>query len=175
MSGGALAAKHYLINSASQINPKVLKTLKGRTGARGRRGRREPPARPGPKDSRVARAPKAGKAGRPRSFTPSVWTPLTLEDKWEPFGTDGPALAEFTKDAQGFVHLKGGIDGDDEHAPMQFAMLPPGFRPTTEGAPGARARGTNAVPGRGTSSTSSSKRTARCPPERAPGQQRPAS
>jgi len=41
MTGGALAAKHYLINSTSQINPKVLKKLhgaKGRTGATGARG-----------------------------------------------------------------------------------------------------------------------------------------
>ncbi len=35
MSGGALAANHYLINSTKQINPKVLKKLHG---ARGRRG-----------------------------------------------------------------------------------------------------------------------------------------
>src|SRR6202043_2254580 len=27
MSGGALAAKHYLINSTKQINPKVLKAI----------------------------------------------------------------------------------------------------------------------------------------------------
>ena len=40
MSGGALAAKHYLINSTRQINPKVLKKLKGRgkTGATGATG-----------------------------------------------------------------------------------------------------------------------------------------
>jgi hypothetical protein len=40
MSGGALAAKHYLINSTKQINPKVLKQLKvpGKTGATGPRG-----------------------------------------------------------------------------------------------------------------------------------------
>ena len=36
MSGGALAAKHYLINSTNQINPKVLKKLKGNAGPRGR-------------------------------------------------------------------------------------------------------------------------------------------
>jgi hypothetical protein len=35
MSGGALAAKHYLINSTKQINPKVLKALKGNEGPRG--------------------------------------------------------------------------------------------------------------------------------------------
>jgi len=38
MSGGALAAKHYLINSTKQINPKVLKKLKGNTGKTGPTG-----------------------------------------------------------------------------------------------------------------------------------------
>jgi hypothetical protein len=32
MSGGALAATHYLINSTKQISPKVLKKLKGPRG-----------------------------------------------------------------------------------------------------------------------------------------------
>jgi hypothetical protein len=38
MSGGALAAKHYLIESTRQINPKVLKKLKGNIGRPGARG-----------------------------------------------------------------------------------------------------------------------------------------
>jgi hypothetical protein len=38
MSGGALAAKHYLINSTKQINPKVLKALRGSKGAAGPAG-----------------------------------------------------------------------------------------------------------------------------------------
>jgi hypothetical protein len=38
MSGGALAANHYLINSTKQINPKVLKKLHGARGARGSLG-----------------------------------------------------------------------------------------------------------------------------------------
>jgi hypothetical protein len=38
MSGGALAAKHYLVNSSKQINPKVLKKLKGKAGSPGRTG-----------------------------------------------------------------------------------------------------------------------------------------
>jgi hypothetical protein len=38
MSGGALAAKHYLINSTKQINPKVLKKLKGKAGKPGAAG-----------------------------------------------------------------------------------------------------------------------------------------
>jgi hypothetical protein len=38
MSGGALAAKHYLINSTKQINPKVLKKLRGNQGPTGPAG-----------------------------------------------------------------------------------------------------------------------------------------
>jgi hypothetical protein len=38
MSGGALAAKHYLIESTKQISPKVLKKLHGATGHRGTTG-----------------------------------------------------------------------------------------------------------------------------------------
>lgn len=35
MSGGAYAARHYLINSTKQINPKVLRKLRGRAGQNG--------------------------------------------------------------------------------------------------------------------------------------------
>jgi Collagen triple helix repeat (20 copies) len=38
MSGGALAAKHYLLSSTRQIKPSVLKQLRGRTGPRGAKG-----------------------------------------------------------------------------------------------------------------------------------------
>jgi len=38
MSGGALAAGHYLINSTKQINPKVRKALTGAKGPAGTRG-----------------------------------------------------------------------------------------------------------------------------------------
>jgi hypothetical protein len=38
MTGGAMAAKHYLINSTKQINPKVIKALKGNAGANGAAG-----------------------------------------------------------------------------------------------------------------------------------------
>ena len=54
MSGGALAAKHYLITSSSQISPKVLRELK-KAGARGATG---PAGAPGP-------AGPAGAAGAP--------------------------------------------------------------------------------------------------------------
>jgi Collagen triple helix repeat (20 copies) len=38
MSGGAMAAGHYLIDSTKQISPKVLKKLRGNTGPRGATG-----------------------------------------------------------------------------------------------------------------------------------------
>ena len=38
MSGGALAANHYLISSTKQISPKVLKKLKGNAGPTGSTG-----------------------------------------------------------------------------------------------------------------------------------------
>jgi hypothetical protein len=61
MSGGALAASHYLINSTKQINPKVLKKLKGtvgstgpsgaqgQTGAQGANGKEGLPGKDGPR------------------------------------------------------------------------------------------------------------------------------
>jgi hypothetical protein len=39
MSGGALAAKHYLLTSTGEISPKVLKKLKGSTGPQGKEGK----------------------------------------------------------------------------------------------------------------------------------------
>jgi hypothetical protein len=48
MSGGAMAAKHYLINSTGQINPKVLKKLRARTGSPGPTGKDGPVGPIGP-------------------------------------------------------------------------------------------------------------------------------
>ena len=39
MTGGALAAHHYLINSTKQINPKVIKALRGKAGPQGIAGK----------------------------------------------------------------------------------------------------------------------------------------
>ena len=67
MSGGALAASHYLINSTKQINPKVLKKLRsargtsGATGPRGATGAGGPTGREGTPGKEGA----AGKEGQP--------------------------------------------------------------------------------------------------------------
>jgi hypothetical protein len=63
MSGGALAAKHYLINSTKQINPKVLKKLKGNTGKTGAAGPQGAPGAAGKEGSQGKEGP-AGHDGQ---------------------------------------------------------------------------------------------------------------
>jgi Collagen triple helix repeat (20 copies) len=48
LSGGALAAQHYLIDSTRQISPTVLKALRGRHGPTGPTGPTGPQGAPGP-------------------------------------------------------------------------------------------------------------------------------
>jgi hypothetical protein len=62
MSGGAMAANHYLINSTKQISPKVLKKLKGATGQAGAAGAPGAPGAAG-KDGAVGKEGPAGKEG----------------------------------------------------------------------------------------------------------------
>lgn len=61
LGGSALAARHYLINSTSEISPNVLKKLKGAAGTRGAIGPRGPSGAAGP----VGPEGKAGAEGRP--------------------------------------------------------------------------------------------------------------
>jgi hypothetical protein len=66
MTGGAYAAKHYLISSTKQISPSVLKELAGKTGAVGKEG---PAGKNGTNGSTGAPGPQGlqgleGKAGK---------------------------------------------------------------------------------------------------------------
>jgi hypothetical protein len=139
MSGGALAARHYLIDSRSQINPRVLRSLRGPSGATGATGPEGPRGVAGPHGD-DGRPGRDGRDAKPATIAPVAWTPLTLEHGWE-VGDTTEGIPEFTKDAQGFVHLKGTISGELSKS-MQFAVLPEGFRPPTE-AILTRATGTN--------------------------------
>ncbi len=65
MTGGAYAAKRYLITSTAQISPKVLKTLKGKPGPAGPAARLVRKAKPAP------RAPRARKARPDRPALPA--------------------------------------------------------------------------------------------------------
>jgi hypothetical protein len=72
MSGGALAAKHYLLNSTSQINPKVLKKLKGRAGTTGAAGKE---GAPGHNGAPGERPPSAAFASAPSTTVEFPGTP----------------------------------------------------------------------------------------------------
>ncbi|HXR29260.1 MAG TPA: hypothetical protein VN772_06740 [Solirubrobacteraceae bacterium] len=103
MSGGALAASHYLINSTRQINPKVIRALKGQTGPRGTPGLAGPP---GPEGARgpLGAPGLAGVAGSegtagprgatgPRGAAGKAWLPLPSGQSES--GDYGGSLTEF--------------------------------------------------------------------------------
>lgn len=64
MSGGALAANHYLIHSTKQISPAVLKKLTGKTGKTGQPGSAGPA---GPAGA-AGKAGETGPAGTAQAF-----------------------------------------------------------------------------------------------------------
>ena len=66
MSGGALAANHYLISSTKQIKPSVLKSLKGAAGPAGSAGPAGPSGSTGPAGAAGAQGAQ-GPAGAPGS------------------------------------------------------------------------------------------------------------
>ena len=78
MSGGALAAKHYLINSTKQINPKVLKTLRGNRGSTGATGVVGPTGKEGPPGKEGA----PGKQGPPGPFVANLPSGQTLRGNY---------------------------------------------------------------------------------------------
>jgi Collagen triple helix repeat (20 copies) len=79
MSGGALAAKHYLITSTGQISPKVLKKLRsgvgptGATGATGAVGKEGSPGKTGAagKEGSPGKTGPAGAEGSPGKTGPA--------------------------------------------------------------------------------------------------------
>jgi len=79
MSGGALAASHYLINSTKQINPKVLKKLVGKSGASGAAGKEGPQGKEGAKGERGPQGEKGLPGEKGESGASHAWSAETGE------------------------------------------------------------------------------------------------
>jgi hypothetical protein len=90
MSGGALAAKHYLVSSTKQISPKVLKKLKGNTGKTGLTGKEGPTGKEGS-------AGKTGETGAPG--TAVAYALVNADGTVNPEHSKGITSANVTKEA----------------------------------------------------------------------------
>src|SRR5271170_7001979 len=104
ISGGAMAANHYLITSTKQVSPKVLKKLTGKTGKTGATGATGAAGATGATG-------KEGPAGTPATIPPLSWQNLTLGDGWVEFSGEYASAPRYAKDPSGFVHLSGTVDG----------------------------------------------------------------
>jgi hypothetical protein len=67
MSGGAMAARHFLITSTKQISPQVLHALKGKNGKNGATGPQGPV---GPQGAQGALGPQGAKGENGKDGTP---------------------------------------------------------------------------------------------------------
>lgn len=108
LSGGALAASHYLINSTKQINPAVLRALRGRTGPAGPKGAPGTPGAQGPRGSTGPSGP-AGTTG-----------PAGQSGAQGPQGPPGNASVAYG-DADAYADVEPPCEGCGE--------LPEGFTP----------------------------------------------
>ncbi len=86
MSGGALAASHYLITSTKQIKPSVLKALKGKAGHAGPIGPAGPTGATGQPGS-------PGSNGAPGTFSTTLASGQTVRGAYNTGGTAAAANA----------------------------------------------------------------------------------
>jgi hypothetical protein len=109
MSGGALAASHYLLHSTRQISPGVLKALKGRTGKRGLAGNLGPVGPQGIAGPPGEKGPKGeqGKVG-PAGFSPSSPLPSGQSESGD-YGARGAAAGTFSESITFPQHLEAPI------------------------------------------------------------------
>lgn len=83
------------------------------------------------KESTLGKVPSSGKADLASHLPTLVWHPVTLMSPWSTYQPTSPVeggAAMYTKDAEGFVHLKGAVDSTKTADP-RIGTLPVGFRP----------------------------------------------
>jgi hypothetical protein len=154
MSGGALAATRYLIDSTKQINPKVLSALKGKAGTRGRtgasgaQGAQGPPGAQGvqgnqgptgadgaqgtagPEGARGAEGARGPEGPRgPEGGSVGQWALLTLSSKVKQVAGYEEAAVR-TEDGGATARLRGVLEITSEvKADEPVFTVPVGFRP----------------------------------------------
>ena len=123
MSGGALAANHYLITSTKQINPSVLKKLTGKPGPggpAGATGPQGPGGAPGAPGSAVAYAYVEG--SKPVTFSAAKNVTAVSEVIGSP-GAYCIAVSVPFQNVTGITDLLGGGDGVTVSANIAIAPL----------------------------------------------------
>src|SRR5438552_4291750 len=103
LSGGALAAKHYLLTSTKQISPKVLRSLKGKTGPAG------PAGSPGAV-GREGLQGKEGPQGKEGKAGPTILGAITVVRSPEVFGPKGQIKAAVAECPKGSRAISGGYE-----------------------------------------------------------------
>jgi hypothetical protein len=96
MTGGALAAKHYLISSTKQISPSVLHKLRGARGARGGTGPTGATGSPGP----AGHEGKEGSRGPSEAFQAFVDHPGEVSSPERTIGTLAVPPGDYTVTAK---------------------------------------------------------------------------
>jgi hypothetical protein len=150
MTGGALAASHYVINSTKQINPKVLKQLRGDTGAagavgihgtqglagkEGADGKEGPVGSQGPagKEGAPGKEGPSGKEGAPGSAGPLLPTLPSGKTLKGTFGGSGAVVTESNNAVELSISYPIPIA-----ASPAAEVIPPGGSPTAS-CPGSAA------------------------------------
>jgi len=144
MSGGALAANHYLISSTKQIKPGVLKKLRGASGKVGPVGAQGPVGLVGPSGAAGGPGPKGdqGVPGQARAYaTITPGEPATIRS-----GARGVVSAQSFSGVT-CVNLDPSIDVStatavvSAHGGLVVFTVGPGC--TTKSGPGLQVQGTN--------------------------------